>query len=76
MAQTEDGSGNVLDTSYYRYSVSGDSDGVVNGLEYVLNTASYARLAAAYSDPTAVSNSVLSGFADKIEEKITAGRMP
>ena len=49
LAQTEDGSGNVLDTDYYRYYTPADasSGGYVGGLKYVFNSDSYARLTAA-----------------------------
>jgi RHS repeat-associated protein len=42
----EDGSGNALDTSYYRY-YTGESGGPVEGLKYFLGPQSYARLVAA-----------------------------
>ena len=49
--QIEDASGNVLDTSYFRYYQPGDSIGYTDGLKYYFTPASYARLAAAVSDP-------------------------
>jgi RHS repeat-associated protein len=45
-AAIEDGSGNVLDTKYYRYYVT-ESGGYQHGLKYVFNADSYARLVAA-----------------------------
>ena len=49
LAQIKDGSGNVLDTSYYRYYTPADANianGYVHGLKYVFNPASYARMVA------------------------------
>jgi hypothetical protein len=46
-ATVEDGSGNVLSTSYYRYYTAGQSGGYQHGLSYVFNPASYMRLTAA-----------------------------
>jgi hypothetical protein len=40
-ATVEDGSGNVLSTSYYRYYTAGAANGYQHGLEYVFNPASY-----------------------------------
>jgi RHS repeat-associated protein len=45
-AAIEDGSGNVLDTKYYRYYVN-ESGGYQHGLKYLINADSYARLVAA-----------------------------
>jgi RHS repeat-associated protein len=45
-ATIEDGSGNVLDTKYYRYYVT-ESGGYQHGLKYLFNPDSYARLVAA-----------------------------
>jgi hypothetical protein len=46
LAVIEDGPGNALDTKYYRY-YTGESGGYVDGLKYVFNAQSYARLVAA-----------------------------
>jgi YD repeat-containing protein len=46
LAQIEDGSGNILDTKYYRY-YAGESGGYTDALKYVFNAQSYARLVAA-----------------------------
>jgi RHS repeat-associated protein len=46
-ATVEDGSNNVLSTSYYRYYKSGDANGYTHGLKYVFNPDSYERLTAA-----------------------------
>ncbi len=43
-----DGSGNVLDTSYYRYYTPGQANGYAEGLEFVFNPDSYLRLTAAF----------------------------
>ncbi len=46
MAQTKDPSGNVIDTQFNRYYISGDSDthGYVGALKYEFGTSAYARL--------------------------------
>jgi YD repeat-containing protein len=46
-ATVEDGSNNVLSTSYYRYYKSGDPNGYTHGLKCVFNPDSYERLTAA-----------------------------
>jgi YD repeat-containing protein len=45
-AVVEDGSGNALDTTYYRY-YTGESGGYVHGLKYLFRPDSYGRLTAA-----------------------------
>lgn len=45
-AIVKDGSGNPLDTSYYRY-YTGESGGYAHGMKYVFRPASYARLVGA-----------------------------
>jgi RHS repeat-associated protein len=56
-ATVEDGSSNVMDTSYYRYYKSGETNGYTHGLKYVFNPDSYLRLsAAAAALHTSVSN--------------------
>jgi YD repeat-containing protein len=54
LMQTEDAGSNVLDTQFFRYFVSGDSDthGYVGPEKYVLNTDSYTRLVAALTGGT------------------------
>jgi RHS repeat-associated protein len=47
LAQVEDGSGNVLDTSYYRYDTSNGMGTYKGGLKYAFGPDSYARLVAA-----------------------------
>ena len=58
----EDGSGNVLGTSYYRYYTPADagSGGYVGGLKYFFSEQSYARVVAAVGDPTTASDSAVS----------------
>jgi RHS repeat-associated protein len=63
-AKIKDGAGNVLDTRYFRYYVSGDSNGYVSGLKYVFTPESYARLNAVYSDPTTATNAQVAPYAD------------
>jgi RHS repeat-associated protein len=53
-ATVEDGSGNVLSTSYYRYYTAGQTNGYIHALKYVFNPDSYDRLTAALG--TNVSN--------------------
>ena len=50
-ATVEDGQGDVLGADYYRYYTPGDANGYVEGLKYVFDPQSYARLCAAVSDP-------------------------
>ena len=54
-ASIKDGSGNVIDASYYRYYTPTDlaagEQGYVGGLAYLFQSDSYSKLAAAYSDP-------------------------
>jgi hypothetical protein len=63
-AVVRDGSGNALDTSYYRYYTAGQSGGYQHGLRSVFNPQSYARLAAAYSDPTMATDAQVAPYAD------------
>jgi RHS repeat-associated protein len=62
-ATIEDGSGNTLDTAYYRYYVSGQSNGYVHGLKFFFDAASYGRLVAAYPTPSSASDSQVSPYA-------------
>ena len=63
MANVEDGSGNILDTEYYRY-YTGESGGYVHGLKYYFDTAAYARLAAAFGSPTTATDAQVAPYAD------------
>src|SRR5262249_22653758 len=58
------GAGTALDTRYYRYYVSGDSNGYAGALKYVFNPDSYARLKAVYSDPTTATDAQVAPYAD------------
>jgi YD repeat-containing protein len=63
-AVIKDGGGNVLDTKYYRYYVSGESNGYQHALKYAFSEQSYARLAAAFADPTTATDSQVAPYAD------------
>jgi YD repeat-containing protein len=63
-AVVRDASGNALDTKYYRYYTVGQSGGYQHGLRYVFNPDSYARLAAAYADPTTATDAQVAPYAD------------
>ncbi len=52
----KDGAGATLDTKYYRYYTSGQSDGYEGALKYVFDAASFGRLAAAFADPYAATD--------------------
>jgi RHS repeat-associated protein len=87
LVQTKDGSGNVLDSQYMRYYISGDSDthGYVGAIKYVLNTESYARLVAGLSGsttPATATDAQIAVYADQyfqynsqhqVSETITQG---
>lgn len=62
-ASIQDGSGNVLDTSYYRYYGFGESGGYLHGLKYVFDSESYARLCAAVGDPTVANDAAVAPYA-------------
>src|SRR5262249_3654905 len=64
LAQVEDGSGNVLDTNYYRYYQAGQANGYVHGLKYAFSADSYARLAAAFSNPLTATDAQVAPYAD------------
>jgi hypothetical protein len=51
-ATVEDGSGNAIATSYYRYYTSGQQNGYQHALHFVFNPQSEARLAAAFPHNT------------------------
>src|SRR6266567_2476808 len=55
-AVVKDASGNALDTKYYRYYTAGQANGYPGGLKYVFGADSYARLAAAFADPTSATD--------------------
>jgi RHS repeat-associated protein len=68
LAQVKDGSGNVLDTDYYRYYTPLDAGtaGYSGGLKYVFGTESYARLVTALGStpPTSATDAQVSAYAD------------
>ena len=72
LAQVLDGSGDVLDTCYYRYYTPADagSTGYVGGLKYAFGPESYARLVTALGStaPTAATDSQVSAYADNYFE--------
>src|SRR5205823_5539093 len=59
-----DAAGTAIDTSYYRYYVTGESNGYAHGLKYAVHPSSYARLAAAITDPFAATDAQLAPYAD------------
>jgi RHS repeat-associated protein len=63
-AQIKDAAGNVLETKYYRYYVAGETGGYEGGLKYVVEGASYSRLAAAVSNPETATDSQVATYAD------------
>ena len=64
-AIVEDAAGNALDTTYYRYWPRvGSGVDAFDGLKYVVNPQSYARLAAAVGDPFSASDQDLAPYAD------------
>ena len=64
-AVIEDGAGNALDTSYYRYY---PSYGGFDGLKYVFNPDSFARLSAAVADPFTATDQQVAPYADNYFE--------
>lgn len=54
----------ILDRKYYRYYKSGEADGFEHGLKYVFEPQSFARLAAAVSDPFTASDNQVAPFTD------------
>jgi hypothetical protein len=74
-AQILDGSGNLLDTQYYRYYRSGDANGYTHGLKYYLSASSYARLAAAVSNPLTATDSQVATYADYYFQYDTSDRV-
>jgi RHS repeat-associated protein len=68
-ATVQDGSGNTLDTNYFRYYTSTDSThGYVGGLKYYFSPTSYARLIAANPNPQTATNAQVAPFADNYFE--------
>jgi hypothetical protein len=77
MAQTQDSSGAILDTHYYRYYLSGDPNGPQHALKYVFNPDSYARLQVAFPDPTTTtaSDALVAVYADDCFRYDSQGRV-
>jgi YD repeat-containing protein len=75
LAQVQDGSGNTLDTTYYRY-YTGESGGYTHGLKYVFRPDSYARLVAAQgSNIDNISDANAAPYADDYFEYDTSQRV-
>jgi RHS repeat-associated protein len=74
LAQVQDGSGNTLDTTYYRYYTT-ESGGYTHGLKYVFRPDSYARLTAALGTSIdSISDSSAAPYADDYFEYDTSQR--
>jgi len=66
MAVIQDGAGNTIDTTYYRYYIPTDTNGYMHGLKYYFSASSYARLTAALGTGVdALTDTQVSRFADK-----------
>jgi hypothetical protein len=63
-ATIRDGSGNILDVSYYRYYVTSSPTGYMHGLKYALGPQSYARAAAAGFQPESSTDDQIKPYAD------------
>ena len=64
MITIQDGSSNVLDRSYFRYWLSGQTNGYDQALKFVLKGESYDRMVQAGLTPTTSTNTQLAGYAD------------
>jgi hypothetical protein len=53
----------VLETSYYRYYVAGESDGYEGGLKFVFRPQAYARLAANVANPETATDAQVAPYA-------------
>ncbi len=76
-ATVEDGAGNALDTSYYRYWPRQiNANGLVfDGLKYVFNPQSDARLVAAVGNPFNATDQQVAPFADDFYQYDNQGRV-
>lgn len=63
-----EGESTVVGRKYYRYWEQDGSSGYRHGLKYVFDEDAYARLAAAYADPTAASDTAVAPYADHYYE--------
>ena len=66
-AVISDSSG-VIDTTYYRYYTPGDANGYTNGLKFIFNADSFARLQAAVVEPFTASDAAVAPYADNYFE--------
>ncbi len=66
LAQVENPSSQVLDTSYFRYYTQADAgkQGYIQGLKYYFSTDSYARLVAAVGNPLTATDAKVAPYAD------------
>jgi RHS repeat-associated protein len=67
-ATIEDGSGNALDTYYYRYWTPGQSGGYAGGLKYAFGPDAYRRLSAAVGNPLTAADAQVAPYADSYFE--------
>ena len=75
LAQVQDGSGNTLDTTYYRY-YTGESGGYTHGLKYIFRPDSYARLTAALGTSIdSISDTSAAPYADNYFEYVSSQRV-
>jgi RHS repeat-associated protein len=74
----EDGSGNVINESYYRYYTPDDVDngqpGTVGALKFVVTPESFSKLSAAVSNPFTATDAQLAPFADNYFQYDADGR--
>jgi RHS repeat-associated protein len=64
----EDGSGNVIDKTVYRYYTTNGASAFAGGVKYVFNEDGYKRSMAAGFDPTSASDADVAPFADNYFE--------
>jgi YD repeat-containing protein len=64
----EDGGGNALNVTYYRYytpaDLAGGQQGYIGGLKYSIETDSYSKLTAVYSNPFTATDAQVAPFAN------------
>ena len=60
----KDGSGNTLDTTFYRYYTSDSASGYKDGLKFLFNTDSYNRLVQAGFNPETATDAQVDDYAD------------
>jgi YD repeat-containing protein len=63
-----DANNNALNTEYYRYYVPSEANGYTHGLKYFFSGDSYKRLAGAYANPEAATNTQAAIYADNYFE--------